>query len=220
MRNLVIGASGGIGRAAVQHLISTGEEVVTASRSSDGLDIRDEASVETFAKTLSGSFDRILIITGALTLDRHGPEKTIMALEHGTMAGQFATNAIGPALLMKHLHGFLPKDGRSVMAALSARVGSIGDNRLGGWVSYRAAKAALNQIVHSAAIEINRKRKEAIIVAYHPGTVRTELTEKYVGNHPAVEPSEAAAHMMTVLDGLHPNDSGGFFDWKGERVPW
>ncbi|MEO1563178.1 MAG: SDR family NAD(P)-dependent oxidoreductase [Pseudomonadota bacterium] len=220
MRNLVIGASGGIGRAVVQHLISTGEEVVTASRSRDGLDIRDEASVESFAKTLSGSFDRILIITGALTLDGHGPEKTIMALASGTMAGQFATNAIGPALLLKHLHGFLPKDGRSVMATLSARVGSIGDNRLGGWVSYRAAKAALNQIVHSAAIEINRKHKDAIIVAYHPGTVRTELTEKYVGNHPAVEPSAAAVHMMKVLDGLHPNDSGGFFDWKGERVPW
>ncbi|MEM9715546.1 MAG: SDR family NAD(P)-dependent oxidoreductase [Pseudomonadota bacterium] len=220
MRNLVIGASGGIGRAVVSYLKDRQDEVVTASRSENGLDIRDEVSVNALADSLSGDFDRILIITGALTLDGAGPEKTINALTADNLTAQFQTNALGPALLIKHLHPFLPKDRRGVMAALSARVGSIGDNRLGGWVSYRAAKAALNQIVHSAAIEIGRKRKDAVVVAYHPGTVRTALTEKYVGSHPAVEPSEAASNMIRVLDSLSPSDSGGFFDWKGEVVPW
>ncbi|MEM0977820.1 MAG: SDR family NAD(P)-dependent oxidoreductase [Pseudomonadota bacterium] len=220
MRNLVVGASGGIGRAVVDHLRSVGDDVVTASRSEDGIDIRNEAKIAAWTRTLDGTFDRILISTGALTLDGNGPEKTINALTPDGMAAQYATNAIGPAMVMKHLHPFLPKEGRSVLAALSARVGSIGDNRLGGWVSYRAAKAALNQVVHSAAIEITRKRKEAIVVAYHPGTVRTPLTDRYVGGHPAVEPSDAAKHMIDVLDTLSPADSGGFFDWKGERVPW
>ena len=220
MRNLIVGASGGIGSAVAQYLIGRDEEVTTLSRRDNGLDIRNEASVRAAMATLSGEYDRILIITGALTLDGNGPEKTIDALNAETMAAQFATNAIGPALLIKHLYRFLPRDRRGVLAALSARVGSIGDNRLGGWVSYRSAKAALNQIVHSAAIEINRKRKNAIVVAYHPGTVRTELTEKYVGNHPAVEPIEAAQHMIDVLDGLDAPHSGQFFDWKGTVVPW
>jgi len=220
MRNLIVGASGGIGSAVAQYLIGRDEEVTTLSRRDNGLDIRNEASVRAAMATLSGEYDRILIITGALTLDGNGPEKTIDALNAETMAAQFATNAIGPALLIKHLYRFLPRDRRGVLAALSARVGSIGDNRLGGWVSYRSAKAALNQIVHSAAIEINRKRKDAIVVAYHPGTVRTELTEKYVGTHPTIEASEAAQHMIRVLDGLSASDSGQFFDWKGAVVPW
>ncbi|MEO0341962.1 MAG: SDR family NAD(P)-dependent oxidoreductase [Pseudomonadota bacterium] len=220
MRNLVVGASGGIGRAVVAYLQDLGEEVVTASRREDNLDICVDADVRAWVSNLTGEFDRILIATGALTLDGIGPEKTIAALDPNVMAAQYATNAIGPAILIKHLQDFLPKDRHSVMAVLSARVGSISDNRLGGWISYRAAKAGLNQIVHSAAIEINRKRKQAIIVSYHPGTVRTELTRKYVGSHPATDPIEAAAHMISVLDGLSQDQSGGFFDWKGALVPW
>ena len=220
MRNLIVGASGGIGSAVVVYLDSLGEEVITLSRRDDGLDIRDEASIKQSVGGLSGAFDRILIVTGALALDDNGPEKTIDILHQDVMAAQFATNAIGPALSIKHLYEFLHEDRRSVLAVLSARVGSIGDNRLGGWVSYRAAKAALNQIVHSAAIEINRKRKDAIVVSYHPGTVQTDLTRKYVGNHPAVSPAEAAQNMISVLDSLSAEDSGGFFDWQGETVPW
>ena len=220
MRNLIIGSSGGIGSAVVEHLRAHGQDVVTASRSEDGVDIRSEAAIKAWSDSLDGSFERILIVTGALSLEGATPEKTIRALDGDVMAAQFATNAIGPALLIKHLHRFLPAEGPCVLAALSARVGSIGDNQLGGWISYRAAKAALNQIVHSAAIEINRKRKEAIVVAYHPGTIRTNLTAKYVGAHPAVSPAEAAVNMIRVLDGLSPADSGGFFDWKGEAVQW
>ena len=220
MRTLIVGASGGIGSAVAAYLNSIGEEVTTLSRSEHGLDIRDEASVVTTTDTLTGKFDRILIVTGALTLDGTGPEKTIDALTAEAMAAQFATNTIGPALLLKHLKKYLPKERRSVIAVLSARVGSIGDNRLGGWISYRSAKAALNQVVHSAAIEINRKYKEAIVVSYHPGTVRTELTQKYVGNHPAMSPEEGALNMIAVLNSLSVTDSGAFFDWKGDPIPW
>ncbi len=136
------------------------------------------------------------------------------------LRAQFETNALGPAMLIKHLHQLLPTDRRGVIAALSARVGSIGDNRLGGWISYRTAKAALNQIVHTSAIEIARKRPESICVALHPGTVRTALTQKYVGNHPAVDPQQAARNILSVIDGLIAEDTGGFFDWKGARVAW
>ncbi len=221
-RALIVGASGGIGRAVTLALgdVCGMGGVVTASRSADGLDITDEASVRGLVSRLDGPFDLILITTGALELDGQGPEKSVMAMTPEALRAQFDTNALGPALLIKHLHGLLPTDRRGVIAALSARVASIGDNRLGGWISYRAAKAALNQIVHTSAIEIARRRPEAVCVALHPGTVRTPLTQKYVGSHPAVEPAEAAQNLLRVLDGLTPADSGGFFDWRGDRVVW
>ena len=107
-----------------------------------------------------------------------------------------------------------------MFVTLSARVGSIGDNGLGGWISYRASKAALNQIVRTAAIEIARRRPEAVVAALHPGTVRTDLTAKYAGNHPTVSPDEAATNLLAVIDGLTPEDTGGFFAWDGKRIPW
>ena len=136
------------------------------------------------------------------------------------MAAQFALNAIGPALVLRHAADLLPREGRSVFAVLTARVGSIGDNRLGGWYSYRAAKAAANQIVHGAAIELGRSHKQAICVALHPGTVQSDLTAKYLGRHPAVPPAEAAENLLTVIGNLKTVDSGGFFDWRGARVEW
>ncbi len=221
-RALIVGASGGIGRAVTLALgdICGMAGLVTASRSADGLEISDEGSVRSFAATLDGSFDLILIATGALELAGQGPEKSVMAMTPEALRAQFETNALGPALLIKHLHGFLPRHRRGVIATLSARVGSIGDNRLGGWISYRAAKAALNQIVHTSAIEIARKRPEAICVAMHPGTVRTPLTNKFVGGNPAVDPPEAALNLLRVLDGLSPADNGGFFDWRGDSIVW
>ena len=107
-----------------------------------------------------------------------------------------------------------------MFATLSARVGSIGDNRLGGWISYRAAKAAQHQIVRTAAIEIARRRPEAVVVALHPGTVRTDLTAKYAGRHPTVSPEEAAKNLMRVIEGLTPDDSGRAFAWDGKPIPW
>jgi NAD(P)-dependent dehydrogenase (short-subunit alcohol dehydrogenase family) len=123
-------------------------------------------------------------------------------------------------LVLKHAARLLPKEGRSVLAVLSARVGSIGDNRLGGWHSYRAAKAAVNQIVRGTAIELGRTHKDCICVALHPGTVATEFTRKYLGRHPAVEAEVAAARLVDVIEGLQPVQSGGFFDYAMKEIPW
>jgi NAD(P)-dependent dehydrogenase (short-subunit alcohol dehydrogenase family) len=135
------------------------------------------------------------------------------------MAKVFAANAIGPALVLKHAQRLIPRDRACRIAVLTARVGSIGDNAMGGWYSYRAAKAAANQIVHTAAIEIGRKRREAVVVALHPGTVATPFTSGYPA-HKKVEADVAAENLLRVMDGLNPADTGGFFDWAGKRVPW
>ncbi|MEQ6250582.1 SDR family NAD(P)-dependent oxidoreductase [Sulfitobacter sp. HNIBRBA3233] len=217
---LVIGASGGIGSALSKALEARGTRVTGLSRSVDGLDVTDEASVDRHLGALERTFDGILVTTGALEIDGAEPEKTIKAVTARAMADQFAVNAIGPALILRHAQRLLPREGRSVMAVLTARVGSIGDNRIGGWTSYRAAKAAANQIVHTTAIELARTHAEAICVALHPGTVATPFTEKYLGRHPSVPPDEAAQNMLAVLDGLTAEDTGGFFDWAGKRVVW
>jgi NAD(P)-dependent dehydrogenase (short-subunit alcohol dehydrogenase family) len=136
------------------------------------------------------------------------------------LAAQFAVNAIGPALVMKHALRLLPRDRVAKLAVLSARVGSIGDNALGGWYGYRAAKAALNQLVRTAAVEAARTHPQSVLVSLHPGTVETALAPSHRAGHPAMPPAEAADHLLRVLDGLGPADTGGFFDWKGEVVPW
>lgn len=219
-RSLVIGASGAIGTALASALEERGFEVVRLSRSGDGLDLTDEASVARVLGALDGPFALILVASGALEIGGAGPEKTIRAISRTAMMDQFALNAVGPALVLKHAQDLLPKEGRAVFAALSARVGSIGDNRLGGWVSYRAAKAALNQIVHTAAIELKRTHPDAIAVSLHPGTVKSPLTEAYLGRHPSVTPEESAENLLSVIDGLSPDDSGDFFDWAGKPIPW
>jgi NAD(P)-dependent dehydrogenase (short-subunit alcohol dehydrogenase family) len=219
-RALVIGATGAIGAAVASRLEAGGRDVVRLSRSRDGLDITDEERVSQAARAQVGPFELILDATGALEIGGRGPEKALAQIDPGAMAAQFALNAIGPALLLKHFHPLLPRDRRSVFATLSARVGSIGDNRLGGWIGYRAAKAALNQIVRTASIEIARKWPEAIVVALHPGTVRSDLTRSYLGRHPAVSPEEAAGNLIGVLNGLNPADSGGFFAWDGKAIAW
>ena len=114
----------------------------------------------------------------------------------------------------------LPREGRSVLAVLSARVGSIGDNRIGGWISYRSAKAAVNQVVRTASIELARSHPQAVCVALHPGTVATAFTEKYLGRHPSVAPEAAADNLLSVMDGLNADQTGQFFDWAGKEVPW
>jgi len=162
----------------------------------------------------------VVIATGVLDGAGVPPEKTLNSLTAPAMAAQFAVNAIGPALVLKHLPRLLPRERRAVVAVLSARVGSIGDNGLGGWYSYRAAKAALNQIVHSAAIELSRRRKAAICVALHPGTVRTRFTQAYQSSHKTVAPKEAAQNLLAVIDRLDPDQTGGFYDWAGKPVPW
>jgi NAD(P)-dependent dehydrogenase (short-subunit alcohol dehydrogenase family) len=220
---LVIGASGGIGAGFVERLADDPDcsDLVTLSRSRDGFDLTSETSMAAHAGHLAGrTFDLILCATGGLAIDGHLPEKALRQIDPAAMARQFAVNAIGPALIIKHFSPLLSKSGRSIFAVLSARVGSIGDNRLGGWISYRAAKAALNQIVHTAAIEIARTRPEAIVVSLHPGTVATPLSSAYTPTHQILQPAESAGKMLSVLDRLEPAQSGGFFAYDGSAIEW
>ena len=219
MRALVIGASGGIGGALVAALGARGE-VVGLSRRQDGLEVTDEASVAAVLGRLEGVFDLVIVATGALQVAGARPEKSLRALDGAVMAAQFAVNAIGPALLIKHLVRLLPKDRVARVGVLSARVGSIGDNAFGGWYSYRAAKAALNQLVHTASIEVARSHPQAVLVALHPGTVATGLTADHAGGHATVSPEVAAGNLLAVLGALNPAETGGFFDWTGAAVPW
>ncbi|MEM6408363.1 MAG: SDR family NAD(P)-dependent oxidoreductase [Pseudomonadota bacterium] len=215
-RHLIIGASGGIGAAVAGAM--TGD-VVGLSRSKDGLDVTDETSIEHHLSGLDGTFDTIFVATGSLTAGGE-PEKTVKALKPATLAQQFAVNAMGPALVLKHCMRLIPRDRRSVFAALSARVGSIGDNQIGGWHSYRASKAALNQLIHGAAIELARTHKQAICVALHPGTVETPFTAKYAGHHKTVPATQAAQNLIAVMDGLTTDQTGKFFDYAGTPIPW
>jgi len=224
---LVIGANGGIGSALVSALVADGcfVDVIGLSRSSTPrLDLTIPSSIEdAAAQVVSGGGDLRLVIdaTGVLEGDGCVAEKTYRQLDALGMARAFAINAIGPALLMKHFLPLLPRAGKSVFASLSARVGSIGDNHLGGWYSYRASKAALNQIVHTAAIELGRTRPGAICVAIHPGTVATRLSQRFAKSGLEVQPPELAAmRMLTVIDTLTPASSGGFLDQRGQVIAW
>ena len=222
---LVLGASGGIGSAFLDVF---GNDPACAratglSRRADGFDVTDEASVAAAARRLDGEgvrFDVIVCATGALTIDGVGPEKSIRAIEAEAMAAQFALNAIGPALVLKHFSGLLPRDRRSLIAFLSARVGSIADNRLGGWISYRAAKAALNQIVRTSSIEIARTRPQAVVAALHPGTVATALSDRFSVGHQRFTPGDSVRRMLPVLDALEPAGTGGFHAYDGQTIPW
>ncbi len=220
MRALVLGSSGGIGSALVQDLRARGADVTGLSRREHGLDLTDQDNVARAAAALEGGFDLVFNATGALQIGDHRPEKSLNAIDAQAMAAQFALNAIGVALALRYFSPLLHRSGRVVFASLSARVGSIGDNRLGGWISYRAAKAAQNQILRTAAIEIARKRPEAIVVALHPGTVETPLSTPFAGNHPTITPRQAAEALLAVMERLTPADNGSFWDWKGQPVEW
>lgn len=219
-QTLVIGASGGIGRAVAEELARRGSAVTTLSRSRDRLDITDPASIKETMGRLEGPFDLVFVATGILAPDGSAPEKSVAAIEAATMAEVMAVNAIGPALLMQAALPLLPRDGRAILAVLSARVGSIGDNRIGGWHSYRASKAALNQIMRGTAIEMGRSHKQGVCVSLHPGTVATSFTADYAGRHKTVPPDQAARNLLDVLTGLTPAQSGGFFDYSGAEVAW
>lgn len=219
-RALVIGASGGIGLAIKSELESRGYDVTGLSRRDDGLDVTDEASVAAAMETLEGPFDLILVATGALVVDGHEPEKAVREMTPDGLLNQIRVNALGPILVLKHALRLLPKEAPSVFAALSARVGSIGDNSIGGWHSYRTSKTALNQLIHGAAIEMKRTHKKAIAVCLHPGTVETAFTAKYAGRHKTVPADQAAANLIDVIEGLSSNQSGGFFDYAGKEIPW
>lgn len=220
MRALVIGASGGIGTAICQQLRQDNWEVTGLSRSLDGFDVGNPTSVERAMEGLTGPFDLIFVALGILAPLWGTPEKNLAAIKPDDMARVFSVNSIGPALILRHAPRLLPKDRRGVVGVLSARVGSIGDNQLGGWYSYRASKAALNQIVRGAAIELARSHKHSVCAALHPGTVETPFTADYAGRHPTVPAEQAAQNLLAVLDALTPSQTGGFYDYTGQEVAW
>jgi len=219
-RALCIGASGGIGSALVAALGERGFAVETLSRRQHGLDITDPLSVEKALSGLSGPFDVVVIATGVLAARDATPEKSLSAIRADHMAEVFATNCIGPSLILGQLGALLSKASPPRIGVLSARVGSIGDNNIGGWHSYRASKAALNQVIRGAAIEFSRTLKGSICVALHPGTVETPFTAKYAGRHATVRPEQAASDLVDVLLDLETGQTGQFFDYSGAVVPW
>ncbi len=215
-RTLVLGCTGGIGAALAAATQATGLSRTT----SPPIELTDEASLAAAAASLRSQppFTRIIDATGALVIAGAGPEKRLADLDPQAMARAFAINAIGPALLIKHFADLLPRQGRCVFATLSARVGSIGDNRLGGWYSYRAAKAALNQVVRTAAVEVARRRPDALLLALHPGTVRTRLSAAFTSPEQGLTPEQSAALLLAVMDAA--TESGTFLDQNGAEVPW
>jgi NAD(P)-dependent dehydrogenase (short-subunit alcohol dehydrogenase family) len=224
MSAVVIGASGGIGAALEAALIDEGITVQGFARSETGdrhIDLEDEASIAAAAGRITGSPTLVVVATGLLHDGERGPEKAMRDLDPAWMARNFAINAIGPALVAKHVLPLMPKSGRMVFAVLSARVGSISDNKLGGWYGYRASKAAVNQLVRTLAIEDKRRNSSGIVVALHPGTVDTGLSQPFQANvSPGrlFKPDRAAVQLLDVIDGLRAPDSGKLFAWDGVEV--
>lgn len=224
MKAVVIGASGGIGAALVEALREEGTAVRGFARSfpeADRLDLTDEASIAAAAASLDGAPELVIVATGLLHEGGHGPEKSMAQLSPDWLARQYAVNAIGPALVAEHFLPRMPRQGRSVFAVLSARVGSIGDNRLGGWYGYRMAKAALNQLVRTLSVEERRRNDRSIIIGLHPGTVDTDLSRPFqqgVRADQLFTPARAAVQLLDVIDGLKAPDSGKLFAWDGSEI--
>lgn len=220
---IVVGATGGIG-GAIADLLEADPAcgaVVRLSRSgAPRVDLLDEASIAAVAAELApnGPYHLIVTAVGILRNDILEPEKALRALDPVQMAASFAINAIGPALVIKHFSPLLPRAGRSVMATLSAKVGSIGDNRLGGWHSYRASKAALNQLIKTSAVEIARTRPEACLLALHPGTVATRLSAGYQPAHEVFTPEDGAGRLIAVM--ASAEGTGRFLAYDGSEIPW
>ncbi|KKB08258.1 SDR family NAD(P)-dependent oxidoreductase [Devosia chinhatensis] len=223
---VIFGASGGIGDALTDAVVATErfERVIGLSRRAGDFDLTNAESIEKAAAALSATglpLRLVIVATGLLHDGDLQPEKSWRQLEADRLARSFAVNATGPALLARHLLPLLPREGKAVFAALSAKVGSIGDNQLGGWYGYRAAKAALNQLLHTAAIELRRTRPEALCVTLHPGTVATALSAPFGGSgHEPVAPAIAAQRLLGVIDGLGPDENGLFLDHSGSPLPW
>ncbi len=234
---LVVGATGGIGGAFVEQLSRRpgagityawarhpeniavkGQGIVPAA-----VDITDEESIAAAAEQLE-PVDLAIVATGILHTDAGiGPEKSTRDLEAGHLAEAFAVNAIGPALLAKHIVPKLRRDSPVVFAVLSARVGSIADNRIGGWYGYRASKAALNQIIRTLAVEVAWSHPKAVCAALHPGTVDTGLSAPFQDKVPAAQlfsPDRAACQLLEVIDGLSRKDSGALIAWDGTPIPY
>jgi NAD(P)-dependent dehydrogenase (short-subunit alcohol dehydrogenase family) len=221
---LVIGSSGAIGNAFVSafRLDPNCEFVGTVARSQNsGFDLSNEASVIEQANrcSLKGPFRLIVDATGALTIAGIGPEKSLNALSSEALTKSFQINTIGPALIIKHFAPLLDVR-NAIYAKLSARVGSISDNRKGGWYGYRASKAALNMMLQTAAIELQRKRPDLIVAALQPGTVDSALSKPFTANVLTLSPAQSVAGMLSALRELQPKMGAHFVDYQGKEIDW
>jgi NAD(P)-dependent dehydrogenase (short-subunit alcohol dehydrogenase family) len=237
MRAVVFGASGGIGGALVDHLAASNKvaQIYAGSRSPQirisekiipfVFDLEDEESIAAASRTAGadGSLHLVFVATGILSSDILKPEKSWSAQNPASYAKMFAINTIGPALIGKHFLPQLSRTDKSVFAALSARVGSIGDNRLGGWHAYRASKAALNMVVRNFALELAHRNKNAIAVSLHPGTVDTHLSAPFQSG---VKPEKlftstySAQQMLQVINDVTVESSGNLYAWDGAHIPF
>jgi NAD(P)-dependent dehydrogenase (short-subunit alcohol dehydrogenase family) len=225
---VVVGARGGLGQALADAIAASGRFAVVHrfARSATGgerLDLEDEASIAAAAaRVAAGPPPALVVLATGVLHHGHAPERSYRAMSADHLLRDYRVNTVGPALAAKHFLPLLPRDRRAVFAALSARVGSIGDNRLGGWHSYRASKAALNMILRNLAIELARSHPQAVVAGLHPGTVDTALSEPFqrgVNPENLFTAEHSASRLLAVLDGLGPADSGGVFAWDGARVP-
>ena len=218
---LVVGSSGGIGRALHEQSISDGNNVIGISRSQDGLDITNEQSIlSALGRVQDIQFDKIFIATGELASEGFEPEKTIDRIDPQNSIMQFQVNALGPILLLKHLKRNMLRRKPVFIGVLSAKVGSISDNNLGGWYSYRASKAALNQFIRTYSIELSRTHPESTCVALHPGTIRTSFTKNYHDKYLTQTPKECAKNLLKLSDEIKFTDTGSFFDYSGQKIDW
>ena len=221
-RALVIGASGSIGQAFCQALRADPRcSEVQALRRGSPIDwnLGDEASLAALAAQVRGPLHLVVDATGALMLDGQGPEKRLQELDAQRLLRSLQLNAVGPALLLRHLSPLLARGERVIWAKLSARVGSIEDNHRGGWYGYRAAKAALNQLLQTAAIEISRQRPLAVVAALQPGTVRSKLSQPFVGDD-ALDPEVSVQGLLQALDAAPATGRAVFLDYRGQPIPW
>lgn len=224
LRALILGASGAIGAALVRALgdhPGCAEVIGIHRNSTPAIDYDRPDTIAAAAAALAprGPFGLIVNAIGVLHCAQWSPEKRLADLDAAQLQQQFAINAIGPALTIKHFAPLAAPAG-AVFACLSAKVGSIADNRLGGWYSYRASKAALNMLIKTAAIELRRTRPRLALVAIHPGTVKSPLSRPFRGDQIGREPAAAAADILGVLRGLAADDSGSFRSYAGEVLPW
>ena len=225
---LVIGGTGSIGSAIINDLKNRNfTNIISLSRSSNPpLDLLDESSIEKAADFIQSQQKSLCLLfdaTGILHNEDQNqmPENTYKNIDLTFMKKNFEINVMGPALVMKHFLPLLDKDQKSIFATLSAKVGSISDNRYGGWYSYRASKAALNQMIKTASIELKMKNKNAICVAIHPGTVTSKLSKPFQKDNLKIQSNEESAKNITrVIMDLKVSDSGLFFDWNGSIINW
>jgi NAD(P)-dependent dehydrogenase (short-subunit alcohol dehydrogenase family) len=224
-RAIVIGATGALGSALLAQLQADprcAQAVGLGRHTTPAVDLDDEATIAQAAEQLKvqGPWHCIIHAAGMLHGPHGMPEKRMAQMNYAQMEATFRTNTFGPALVLAHFAPLLAKRERSLLAVLSAKVGSIGDNQLGGWYSYRASKAALNMLLKTASIEMARTHPQAVLVALHPGTVNSALSAPFNGAEIGRPAAEAAADLLRVLDRLGPAKTGGFHAYSGQELPW